>query len=86
MPKQSAANAAPLAARQDISVTNEIDVAHRLEAHHACQPAVLLITPEHDTGGDLAIELVPRHVGLVPPIGRVVWDGVVAQETISAIS
>ena len=70
MPEQSAADAAPLAARQDVSVTNEIDVAHRLEAHHACQLAVLLIAPERDTGGDLASELVPRHVGLVPPIGR----------------
>jgi hypothetical protein len=50
-------------------MTNEIDVVHRLEAHHAGQPAVLLIAPEHDAGGDLAIELVARHVGLVPSIG-----------------
>jgi hypothetical protein len=70
MLQQSAANAAPLAAGQDISVTNEIDIVYRLETHHACQPAVLLIAPEHYAGGDLAVEFVPRHVGLMPPIGR----------------
>jgi hypothetical protein len=51
-------------------VTNEIDVAHRLVAHHADQRPVLLIAPEHDSGGDLGIELVLRHVGFVPPVGR----------------
>src|SRR5215472_15888147 len=68
--QQSAAYAAPLVARQDVSVTDKIDVADRLETHHTCQPAVLFIAPEHDAGGDLAIELVLRHVGLVPAIGR----------------
>src|SRR5215472_5891599 len=68
--QQSAAYAAPLAARQDVSVTDKIDVADRLETHHACQPAVLFVAPKHDAGGDLAIELVLRHVGLVPSIGR----------------
>jgi len=43
---------------------------NRLETHHACQLAVRFITPEHDASGDLAIELVLRHVGLMPPIGR----------------
>src|SRR6202030_1596040 len=62
MPKESPANATPLAARQDVSVTNEIDVTNRLDAHHTCEAAVFLIAPEHDTSGDLAIELLPRHL------------------------
>src|SRR5262249_13863224 len=70
MLEQSTAHTAPLAAWQDVSMTNEIDIAHRLDAHHPGQPPVLLIAPEGDTGSDLAIKLVPRHVGLVPPIGR----------------
>src|SRR5262249_43920739 len=70
MTEQHAADAAPLAARQDIGVTDEIDVTHRLGAHDAEQPVVLLMPPEHDPGGDLAIELVARHVGLVPAVGR----------------
>ena len=70
MPKESPANATPLAARQDVSVTNEIDVTNRLDAHHTCKAAVFLLAPEYDASGDLAIELLPRHVGLVPAIGR----------------
>src|SRR5216684_6219337 len=45
MPNQRAANATPLAARQDVSVTNEIDVAHRLEPNHAYERAILLTAP-----------------------------------------
>src|SRR5262249_11198877 len=67
---QSAANAAPLAIRQDVSVTDEIGAVYRLEAHHACQLTVILAAPKRDTGGDLAIQLIPRHVGLMPPVGR----------------
>jgi len=53
MPKESPTNAAPLAARQDVSVTNKLDVTDRLDAHHARKAAVFLITLEHDTSGDL---------------------------------
>src|SRR6202022_4657096 len=28
------------------------------------------MAPERDSGGDLAIELVQRHIGLVPLVGR----------------
>ena len=38
------------------TLTNEIDVAHRLDAHHARQPAAFLIAPEHGAGGDLAVQ------------------------------
>src|SRR5919109_609999 len=41
-----------------------------LDAHYAKQLAVALVPPEHNSGGDLAVELVRRHVGLVPAIGR----------------
>src|SRR5689334_19056885 len=71
MAKESPANAAPLATRQDVSVTNEIDIANRLNTHHAYKAAVFFIAPEHHAGLDLAVELVRRHVGFVPPIG---WD------------
>jgi len=55
---------------QNVRVPNEIDVAHRLQAHQAREPLICFIAPEHDTGGYLIVELVPRHVRLVPPIGR----------------
>ena len=67
--EQCAANAALLIAGQYVSVTNEIDVAHRLKSHHADEPALLLIAPERYAGGDLLIELRRWHVGNVPSIG-----------------
>src|SRR5882672_590261 len=51
-------------------MADEIDVAHRLQAHHCDERAVPFIAPERDAGGDLAGELVRRHVGLVPAVGR----------------
>src|ERR1700676_4598898 len=59
----------PLAEGQNIGVTNQIDVAHPLDTHHADQRALLLIAPEHDLGCNLAIELLRCHIGLVPPVG-----------------
>src|SRR5258708_19546049 len=70
MMKQGGTDAAPLAAGQDVGVTDQIDVAHRLDAHHADQFALSLIAPEFDSGGDLAVELLQGHIGLVPTIGR----------------
>src|SRR5215471_17539657 len=70
MADQRTTNATLLAARPDISVTNEIDVEHRLEAHDANQHAVLLKSLELNSGGNLSVELVRRHVGLVPTIRR----------------
>src|SRR5262249_16928843 len=70
MTNQRTTNAALLAARQDVSMTNEVDVAHRLEAHHAHQHAVLFMAPELNSGSNLTIELVRRHVGLVPLVIR----------------
>src|SRR5262249_12505807 len=51
-------------------VTNEIDVAHRLEAHHADELVVELISPQDNSGSNLAIELGGGHVGLMPPVRR----------------
>src|SRR5262249_47866282 len=70
MLEQRAADAAALAARQDVSVTDEIDIAYRLKSHHAGEPAALLVAPEHDASRDFAVELVPRHGGFMPSIGR----------------
>src|SRR5689334_6070595 len=70
MPDQSAANPASLSTRQSVRVANEVDLAYPLKAHHANQCPTLLIAPEYDPGVNLAIELVSRHIGIVPPIGR----------------
>src|SRR5260370_2729334 len=70
MMKQRGADAAPLAAGQDVGVTDQIDVAHRLDAHHTDQFALSLIAPEFDSSGDLAVELLQGHVGFVPAIAR----------------
>jgi hypothetical protein len=40
MMKQRSADAAPLAAGQHVSMTDQIDVAHRLDAHHTDQFAL----------------------------------------------
>src|SRR6185312_15646591 len=70
MAQQHTADAVTLAARHDVSVANEVDVAFRLQAHDAGQTAVLLITPELHPGGEFAVEFSARHVRLVPPVGR----------------
>src|SRR6266851_3911541 len=49
-------------------MTDQIGIAHRLNAHYADQRTLRLITPERDPGGDLAVELTQRHVRLVPTI------------------
>jgi hypothetical protein len=50
MLKQRGTDALPLLAGQNVGVADKIDVAHRLEAHHADQCAVLLVTPEYHAG------------------------------------
>jgi hypothetical protein len=54
MSEQPAADAAPLTGGKDIGVTDQIDIAHRLDAHDPDEDAVRLIPPERDTGRDLA--------------------------------
>ena len=71
MLEQRAADAAPLAARRDVGMADQIHVVNRLDADDADQLAVVLIAPELDTGGDLSSELLGGHVRLVPAIG---WD------------
>jgi hypothetical protein len=52
--EQCAANAVSLAIRVNIGVADQINVAHRLDAHYPNQRTVRLIDPEGDPGGDLA--------------------------------
>src|SRR5256885_759021 len=67
---QLATNTAPLLPRQNVSVANQIDVAHVLNSHHTDQLALRLVAPERDAISDLALELLHRHVRLMPTVGR----------------
>jgi hypothetical protein len=60
----------PLAGGGDVGVANKVDVPHGLDPHDADQLAIDLMAPELDPGRDFAIELLRRHVRLVPAIGR----------------
>jgi hypothetical protein len=66
--KERATDAKSLTARQDIRVADQIDVAYRLDPHHADQGSVGFVSPERDAGSDLLMELGLRHVGLVPSV------------------
>src|SRR5262245_9054425 len=70
MRKQRAPDAASLVFRQDVSVTDQIDLLHGLKSHDADKLALHFIAPEHDSAGDFFVELLPRHVGLVPAVSR----------------
>src|SRR5258708_33376523 len=70
MPQQRAADAVPLIAGQNVCVTYQINIAHRLNAHDADQGTIILAAPERHAGGDLAVQLALRHIGIVPSIGR----------------
>src|SRR6267378_1650960 len=68
---QLSAHSPTLVAGQDVCVTDQVHITHRLDAHDSDQLAIRLIAPELDPGTDLAVELAPAHVWLVPPIR---WD------------
>jgi hypothetical protein len=51
-------------------MTDQHDVADRLDAHDADELAVRLDPREGDAGGDLAVELGAAHVRLVEAVGR----------------
>src|SRR5205823_4632793 len=68
MPQECAADAVALLGWSDVRMTDQVDVVHRLDAHHADEFAVRLVAPELDAGGDLALELTPVHVRLVPAV------------------
>jgi hypothetical protein len=51
-------------------MSNQVDIAHGLNAHHADEPTVLQVTPELNAGARLGTELRRRHVGLVPTVRR----------------
>ena len=70
MLEQRAADAVALAGGRHVGVADQVHVAHRLDAHDRHQLAAGLVAPERDSGGDLALELVQRHVRLVPAVGR----------------
>jgi hypothetical protein len=54
--------------RQNIGVTNEIDVANGLDAHHAEERALTLVPPEGDARRDLAMQILRCHIRLVPTV------------------
>src|SRR5882672_11265975 len=66
---QLTAGALALIARQYIGVPDQVDVAHRLNAHDSDQHTVRLVAPKHDTGIHLGVELARSHVWLMPAIG-----------------
>src|SRR6267143_4932864 len=67
---QLAADASTLIACYDVGMTDQVHITHGLDAHDPDQLAIRLISPEHNAGTDLAVELARAHVWLVPPIGR----------------
>ena len=70
MLEQGTAAAVSLAPRQDISMADQLDVAHPLNSHHADERTVGHATPESHSCRELLIKLVRRHVGLLPAVRR----------------
>ena len=70
MVHQRGTHAVPLATRQDVRVTDEVDIQLRLDSHHADQFPVDVDSPERDARGDIAEQLLVGHVGLMPSVGR----------------
>ena len=66
----AAADPLPLVLGRDVGVADQVDVANLLDAHDPDKLAVELAAPEHDPGGQLAVELLGGHVGVVPAVGR----------------
>src|SRR2546421_7835527 len=66
---QLTAHSSTLVAGQDVGVTDQVHISHGMDAHDSDQLAIRLISPEHDPGTNLAVELARAHVWLVPPIG-----------------
>src|SRR5215207_3784992 len=66
--QQGTADAPALALRHHVGVPDQVHVAHLLDAHHAQERAVVLVAPELHSGRDLGVELVTRHVRLVPAV------------------
>ena len=59
-----------LAAGANVGVTDERNVIHFLDAHHARQFALVGVAPEGEAGLDFVHQFVGRHVGVVQLIGR----------------
>ena len=51
-----------LAAWQNVRVTDQLDIAHLLNPHHADERAVGLVPPERHSSREFAIQLVRRHI------------------------
>ena len=56
--------------RPNVGVADQGHVLHVLDAHDAEQFAVFFPAPEADAAVDLVAKFLPRHVGLVPAVGR----------------
>jgi hypothetical protein len=68
MLQQGPADALPLVRRQHIGMADQVNIAHWLDTHDPDQRAADFITPGADAGGDLALQLVHRHVRVMPAI------------------
>src|SRR5216684_6487780 len=55
---QYSADAVPLITGKNIGVTDQIDVAYGLNAHHAYERPVPLVAPESNSAGDFGIQLL----------------------------
>jgi hypothetical protein len=58
MPQQRASDAVALLSRQNISVPDQLDVAHLLQAHQAGEMRAVVIAPEDDARSELPIERI----------------------------
>src|SRR5258708_786998 len=70
MAQQLRPYALPLNGRRNISMAHQRDLSLVLYPHDAGELSFVVRHPEDDARADLAQQLVLRHVGLVPPIGR----------------
>src|SRR5258705_10259504 len=70
MRQQVGPNSSFLAAGAGVGVPNQSYVLHRLNAHHAFQRSVLLVSPELYTVLDFMIKFVPGHVRFCPAVLR----------------
>jgi hypothetical protein len=70
MRQEATADASLLAVSADIGVSNQSYILDLLNAHHALQRPILLVSPEHHAGLHFSAQFIPGHVWLTPAIRR----------------
>jgi hypothetical protein len=70
MAKQTCANASTLVGRTHVCMADQVDIPHRLDAHHPDQNVVDFISPGCDACRHFGFKLAERHVRLMPTIVR----------------